>query len=74
MGTHAYWEPVQRRVHYLGDDLKIALREKYGYPLKCVLHYDDLPFLIQLSASGLANAEKLIAAINKHGPIDVGES
>ena len=58
----------------LGTELKFALRRLYGEPVNTTLILSNIDSLRGLEAAGVAEARKLIEAIEKYGRIEVKET
>ena len=73
MSSSLGWMPHDRKIKTLADELKYALRKRYGDPVNTTLTENDMEFLAGLEAGDVKDASKLIEALGKHGTIDVKE-
>jgi len=73
MSSNLYWRPSENYGKSLPTDLKFALREQFGEPIKVTLSEVDISFLRGLKIGGMKSAQTLIDAIEKHERIDVEE-
>lgn len=75
MSTNLYWEPAHRnKKSPKGDDaLKFALRKRSNGHVNMRMTQSDVPYLQGLVDAGIAAAQELIDAIEKHDEINVTE-
>ena len=75
MSSSLYWEPVNKENKYFPDELKYALRKRFGSLIERVaLNYDDVSYLEGLRDAGVKGAEELISAIEKHDEVVIWEA
>ena len=65
--------PLKRKSFGLSDDLKEPFRSEYGYPVKCVLTLQDMPFIKGLKACKIEGVDKLIELLEKFEEVRVEE-
>jgi hypothetical protein len=73
MSSNLGWEPEDRNIKPLSDELKYAMRKKFSEPVNYVLDKHDMSYLEGLRDGGIAEAQFLLDAIEKHGRIRVRE-
>lgn len=74
MSSTLYWVPVVQTGKSLPDELKYALRKKFGgYICNTRLLSGHIEYLNGLRDAGTKGAQELIDAIEKHGEIEISE-
>lgn len=73
MSSTLYWKPVSKDANSLPDSLKSIISKRYGSG-KHILNSLDVVYINGLVDGGVKGASELIAAIEKHGEIEVWES
>ena len=73
MSSDLTWEPEQRKKGSLAYDLKRALQNRYAGTVDTIMDRGDISYLEGLRDGGLAEAQILIDAIEKHDRIVVKE-
>ena len=74
MSSTLCWEPVKpKKCRPLDVRLKWILQKKYGSPVNVELGEADIPYLQGLADAEVADAQKLIDAIEKYGCIELRE-
>lgn len=73
MSSDLTWEPAQRKKASLTDAIKWALQKRYGGTVDNIMDQGDIGYLEGLRDGGLAEAQFLIDAIEKHDRIVVKE-
>ena len=74
MTMNLYWTPIlPPDDNNLSDQLKFALRKRFNGCVEMTMNVCSIPYLQGLSDGGIKDAQKLIAAIEKHDEIRVYE-
>ena len=73
MSSKLYWVPSKNLGEILPDDLKCALVKRYGAPISTVIGMRDIQYFEGLRDAGVLGAERLMAALEKHGEIHLNE-
>lgn len=73
MSGKLVWVPVNQKMYALDNDLRDALRNKFGCPVDIVMDYSYSDFLEGLVCAGIKDAQKLIDAIEKHCEVRIKE-
>lgn len=73
MSTNLYWKPAIKTGEGLSDQLKFALRKRYGWPVSAICDENSIAYLQGLADADVRGAAELIAAIEKHGEVEIFE-
>lgn len=75
MSTHLYWQPVApQKGKTVNDKLKYILKEAYridNWNDPVTLNSDNQSYLLGLRDAGIEGVDALLAAIEKHGAIEI---
>jgi hypothetical protein len=76
MSSSLSWKPVKNYEDDFTDEVKYALRKRYGNPSidGTTLDEGDLPYLNGLHDAGIKGMDEVIAAIEKHSAIEIKET
>lgn len=73
MSTELYWIKPDPKKHPLPDELKMALRKRYGDPVVVRLTRDSIPYLHGLQDAGVHVPIAIFTAIQTYDEILLGE-
>lgn len=72
MSSTLTWKPKASRGS-LPDELKHALKKRFGDPIDTIATATDIDFLRGLAAANIKGATKLIDLIEKHVEVEIQE-
>lgn len=78
MSSNIFWRPsnpdkARTDLGKKDDQLKLILREEFGYPLNETFYKEDIPLFQGMLMAGVLDARKVIEHIEKHESINIWE-